>query len=571
MHTVSDCWRSLPPEKSCAECRDEDISPTTERSIIYSCGPMLTGTTRPDFTHLLVGGLESRPTLLIPCSEEGFQFFLTDLLPHMDLSTFMQLCIVDKWWLTVLDYNDSRFGSAIRAELESYSSWFTSCQRSQRACKASVWPFFDSYGSVVTEVLHSRPLQRQNMLVLICAFGNSRLLKPFIDAGYVFNTPLLHLAPSFSSYVSVAASSQNIETLEILTSVGCRLCGDELIVALEDFTFCTLAETERVEKIIDLFEGSLWSEHLKRVCNFNNLSSPVHIMWPKQRSMFADDKEPPFLALLSAPLPPSQERDNSLVIRVYRKLCMKGVGHFTRPPYSRSMYLGPEIVYAALSHMVGVLQSPGPSRFWEDMVGVLLELGASLDYKGPEKASEKLSALEWSVDLGYHRVIVELLKAEGNFEDFGGSVWQALQRAKACLQRRHPRTWPEQLSNPASELKDQYTELTSPEIWFYERHEETCGVSIQTDKRCVEILEEALESYKARRFNGKAPDTEESTSNSYDGVSRWTPAYVWREPLSKLSNFISHGIELPLILIQVMLLRRLLLSYTRFSEEQSVE
>lgn len=31
MHTVSDCRRSLPPEKSCAECRDEDISPTTEK------------------------------------------------------------------------------------------------------------------------------------------------------------------------------------------------------------------------------------------------------------------------------------------------------------------------------------------------------------------------------------------------------------------------------------------------------------------------------------------------------------------------------------------------------------
>lgn len=464
MHTVSDCWRSLPPEKSCAECRDEYISPTTERSIIYSCGPMLTGTTRPDFSHFLVGGLESRPTLIIPCSEEGFQFFLNDLLPHMDLSTFMQLCIVDKWWLTVLDYNDSQFGSAIRAELESYSSWFTSCQRSQRACKASVWPFFDSYDSVVTEVLHSRPLQRQNMLVLICAFGNSRLLKPFIDAGYDFDTPLFHSAPSSSSCVSIAATSHNIETLEILASIGCRLCGDELIVALENYTFCTLAEIESMEKIIDLFEGSLWSEHLKRVCNFNNRSSPIHILWPKERSMFADDKEPPFLALLGAPLPPSQERDNSLVIRVYRKLCLKGFGHFTRPPYSRSMYLGPEYVYAALSHMAGVLHSPEFSRFWEDMVGVLLELRASLDYKGPEKTSEKLSALEWAVELGYHRVIVELLKAEGNSEDLEGSVWQALQRAKACLQRRHPRTWPAQLSNPASERKDRYTELTSPEI-----------------------------------------------------------------------------------------------------------
>lgn len=457
--------------------------------------------------------MNTRPTLYITSNEEGYQCFSKNLLPYMDASMFEELGIVDKWWLTALDHNDNRFGRAILAELQPFLSPSSGQHQQHRATNRAVWPYFDSYQTVVDEVLLAKPLFRQNFISLACGLGNSCLLQPFIDAGFDFEAPILYNARSLNSYISTAAGAGNFETLESLMAAGCRLNWYELENALR---MANIARTgKNVERVIDQHKTFL--------------ASPQPLYDPFTRSPFSSKVKQAVGSLFAIRLSLS-EADRSIITELYRKLVFKGLGSFTLPPYSRTMYLGPEMIYAVFCGNI--------HESWFHRIGVaeLLSLGASLDYVGPEKASKQISVLEWAVELGYERIVKLLVEAESNFEDYEASLRQALCRADECLSRSHPRKW------PAECFPVEYrecSEMEGLESKFNSEHEGTYGVSLDTDRRCVKILEDALQRIRHVR-SGNPQESQPPTSTVTDSASRTNSMPAWRSAQCKskpLSSF----------------------------------
>lgn len=102
-----------------------------------------------------------------------------------------------------------------------------------------------SYELFVHDILRAGAFRQQNFLQLACTLGTPELLKPFALAGYDFSVKKFRLVSSRSSYVSTAAQARNVQTLELLFSTGCALCGDELIYGLAEISLSTVSETIR--------------------------------------------------------------------------------------------------------------------------------------------------------------------------------------------------------------------------------------------------------------------------------------------------------------------------------------
>lgn len=459
----------------------------------------------------MVGCVNTRPSLYITSNEEGYQCFSKSLLPYMDASMFEELGTVDKWWLTALDHNDDRFGTAILAELKPFLSPSSGQHQQHRATNRAVWPYFDSYQAMVDEVLLAKPLLRQNFFSLVCGLGTSCLLKPFIEAGFDFDAQILDSAWSWKSYISIATTTWNIETLEPLMAAGYRLKWSELQEALAWRDLLEIASS--VERVIDQHEKFF----MLPILNDSFSETP-----------FGSKVKQAVGSLHAVQLRSREEIDRPIVTEIYRKLVFRGLGSFTLPPYSRTMYLGPEMIYAVFRCILHGRYLYGFG------VAELLSLGASLDYVGPEKASKQISALAWSVELGYERIIKVLVEAESKFEDYEASLRQALCRADECLSRSHPRKWPAECFLVEDRRRDKFKRL---EWRFNDKHKGTYGVSLDTDRRCVKILEDALQRIQHVRSSNpqenQAPITTvaDSASRTYS-MSAWRSAQCKSQPLS---------------------------------------
>lgn len=369
------------------------------------------------FDELVPSKPHEWPTMLVPPDDEGYQFFMQHVCPCLDSMEFEELNTIDKWWLSALHHEDSRFGAAIQAHLYHLDE---SDEHRPATFRRVTENAYLNYDITVNEVLAASHTERQNFLCMVYACCTAKCLRPFLDAGHDPNmVPNIDLYPTLSFY-QVAVSLRNIPVIQELKAKGLPF---SVQGTMEPISIERVGEEIDFKKEKDLFNAIL----LQQPKEHEPAPSLVYYY------CFVDHVDH------------SKYRPNDLLyqsdLRCFatEELYKRGLGSYCHPPYNRWIFLGPELLMATMTEYEGHIA-----------VSRLLWLGASLDYAGPSFLAydDQRTALAWSIDLGRVDKVLLMAIAVNNFKDYDASLRAGLHRARMHLNAKHPRRFSVSIPDP---------------------------------------------------------------------------------------------------------------------------
>ncbi|KAG4441335.1 hypothetical protein IFR05_003198 [Cadophora sp. M221] len=330
------------------------------------------------------------PRFCISISRRGLQSFKNYICQHFDPLCCSELSDMDRWWMGALLHSEP----SLRTFLSNHFASFRS---------PGTFPTLESsipeglrYDSIVQEVL-SAPLAKQDAFVMfLCAFGTDQMLNPFIMKGG-------QEAEHFTSkqFLRAAVISRNCQTYDIL--------------------YDALEKSGRLQASLDL-------DLLTNFLNWDFLG---------EDSDFIDD--------LTEEIPPTSiQNDNpsSLLYQyatklgdesskyVMGRLVNDGHACFCHPPFTRELYLGPEVLKISM----GSLNEKNIQA-----LEVLLNRGASVDFVDPERYEPSMTALQAVVHQGNHEALSVVAWRKDCMANPETSLFDALRQAENHFAQKHPR------------------------------------------------------------------------------------------------------------------------------------
>lgn len=381
---------------------------------------------------------------------EAYKHYVCQYLDPFDVNDLEN---IDHWWFSALIHDDPQFGRRLHTQLASFYS--------QSFSGSKDLYFFEDYAVTVEEVLCAAPEVRNKFLLWICAFGTINMLLPFTSTG-----------------LNWIEESDKKSTLNVL------LCN------------ASIAHNRRVFQ--ELLDAGAKADH-------QTLSAFL------SRGIFADDDfYIDALVHSTLPIAPKDQEDPNSNLLAYvdrykvrstsddanyiepnpyiiQQLLISGHACFSHPPYSRDDYLGPELLYTVVCNQFAQTE-------------LLIQLDPSFDYAGPPGITNRSTALEWALHLGYPQLLGLLARSAGSLsKDARSSLVSALSITLANLEAPHPRPYPASLSLDwakndirQTHWTNKYSRNESIEQTFYSHHRSTGGVSYATDLESYILIQQSL-------------------------------------------------------------------------------
>lgn len=392
------------------------------------------------------------PVCLMHTAEglEAYKHYVCESLDPFDINNLQR---IDRWWFSALIYDDPKFGQRLHMHLASFYSYGSSIPKDLS--------FFVHYTVTIREVLCASPDERKKFLLWICAFGTIKMLLPFTSAGIDWIEEV-DKDNTLKVFLCNASIAHNRQVVQELLAAGAKADNQTLsaflsrqIAADDDF-------------YIDALINSTLPLAPKDEENPNsNLLAYIDRYKDRRPSNKLSNFEP-----------------NPNIIQ---RLLNSGHGCFSHPPYSRDQYLGPELLYTVVCNQFAQTQ-------------LLIRLDPSLDYAGPPGITNRSTALEWALHLGYPHLLGLLTRGAGRLsQDPRSTLFSALGMAQANLEAPHPRPYPASLSLDWAEndmrrtqWSNGYSRNESIEQTFYSQHRIAGGVTYATDLESYVLIQQAL-------------------------------------------------------------------------------
>lgn len=394
------------------------------------------------FTDSFLGEPHEWPTMLVPPDDMGYRFFMLHVCPCLDSMGFEELDTIDKWWLSALNHEDSRFGAAIQSHLYHLDE---SGDHFPATLRRVMGKDYLDYNATVDEVLAASHTKRQNFLRMVYACCTAKCLRPFLDASHDPYTSANNDPDDPISLYQVAVQARNFPVIQELKAKSFHLSAQDIIIPVYPSMTGKAIDFEKEQELLNTIllqppkENESAFSMVYCYCRVNDAYESFYC-----RGNHVYDWKHGRRNLLYQ----SDLRDFS-----EKELYKRGLGSYCHPPYHRWLFLGPELMVATISR-------------GEELVAVprLLYLGASLDYAGPSflPYDDQRTALVWSIDLGRADVVLLMAIAANNFEDYDASLRAGLHRAKMHRDAKHPRHFfvpmPDSLSlsDPVSRWEDRH-------------------------------------------------------------------------------------------------------------------
>lgn len=381
---------------------------------------------------------------------EAYKHYICQYLDPFDINDLQR---IDQWWFSALIHDDPQFGQRLNRHLGSFYPQGLSFPNDLR--------FFEDYTATVQEVLCAAPEERNKFLLWICSFGTINMLLPFTSTGIDW-VEEVDKDCTLTVFLCNASIAHNRRVFQELLAAGARADKQTLSAFL----------TRRISADDDFYIDALIDSTLP--------------LAPK-------DEENPNSNLLAYvdryrdcnPLDNLNYFEPSPFI--IQRLLSSGHACFSHPPCSRDHYLGPELLYTVVCNQFAQTQ-------------ILVRLDPSLDYAGPPGITNRSTAVEWALQLGYPHLLVLLTPNIGKLsKDARSALSFALNTAQANLEAPHPRSYPASLllDWPENDIRrsqwtNGYSRNESIEQTFYAQHRFAGGVTYATDLESYNLIQQAL-------------------------------------------------------------------------------
>lgn len=382
---------------------------------------------------------------------ESYKHYICQYLDPFDLNDLQQ---IDQWWFSALIYDDPQFGQRLQTQLTSFYS--------QRFAGQKGLCFFEDYSVTVQEVRCATPEQRNKFLLWVCSFGSINMLLPFTSAG----TDWIEEGDkdyTLNVFLCNASIAHNRRVFQELLAAGAKADSQTLSAFL----------SRRISADDDFYIDALINSTLPL--------APRDPENPRSNLLAYIDRYKDCIPLDNL----NHFEPNPNIIQ---RLLTTGHACFSHPPCSRDHYLGPEMLYTVVCNQLAQTE-------------LLCRLDPSLDYSGPPGITNRSTALEWALHLGYPHLLGLLTPMTGRLsKDARSTLLSALGTAQGNLEVPHPRPYPASLSLDWAENDIRRTQWTngysrneSIEQTFYSQHRISGGVTYATDLESYNLIRQALD------------------------------------------------------------------------------